>query len=297
MGLSLSAVFIALLALLVAFCVSAPSAAEAATPSKKTIYSYSTWSSAMSHRTATVSDYDVTNDGKKDKVKIVLSGTNRDWYESLAIYVNGKKALSSKLGAFDCKIQLITLKNNKKFLYVESVENNQDGLYGVYRYTGGKFKSCFTDDIVKGIVHCSISSLKVSGNSVKATYTVVSYGTGVSKLSYTYKYKKGTLKRASSTADSYSAISSSKGKYTKGYFTCAKKINAKASASTKAKTKTLKKGTKVKITKMVIKNKTMWLKVKTKSGTSCWIKSPAKYMGYSASNPGGTYFKEAYMAG
>lgn len=289
---SLAATFTAALTLLIAVCVVMPHTAEAATPSLKTMcHVYKEGSGTASK---TIKKYDVTNDKKKDTVKVKLASGENAF--TLSVYINGKRALKTTAGTnWDayCGLDLITLKNGKHYLYLYAGGGSDDGgLFGVYRYSKGKLKSIvnsrdagngFTSTWV--IPYSANNKLKVSGNTVKVTFAGCSYRMGYVNWSYTLKYKKGTLKRTGKAANSC--------KLDRSYVTAAHNIKAKTSASNKAKNKTLKKNTQVKLTKVIAKDKTMWFKVKTKSGQAYWIKNLAKYCDKGTS----TCFKEQMLAG
>lgn len=291
----MNAAFIAImsLALLITFCAVMPNEAEAVTPSKKTIYSYNSYSNPYS---ASTNEYDIDNDGNSDEVDFEAwyRGSYTHW---LKIKVNGKTAYNSGkiYGTASFKVQLLTLENGKKFYYIECYGDNYDGIYGIYRYSKGTLKKCCSNEDVKGFSHSYINSIKLSGNKVLVNYRGLSNRFGNMKYSYTYKYQKGTLKRTSSTASKFSVQSSKTGKYTKGYFTAAHKIKAKSSVSSKSKTKTIYKNTKVKITKVAIKGKTMWFKVISKSGKTYWINNMSSAC--TNSSAGNKCFKEKYVFG
>lgn len=254
------------MALLVAFCVALPGTAEAATAKVKDIDS-DYYGSAQTYK------FDITNDGKKDKVKVSYAS------KAVKVSVNGESALSVKVpkAGLYIDLKLITLKNGKDFLYLHAAgyskgDDSATTVEGVYCYVDGKLKACFTNNIAKNVQYTTIKKIKVSGNTVKATYYAQSQRVGEMKFTYSYKYKNGTLKRAA-TSDSFKAYSNTADKMTTGYFTTAHKIKAKASASSKAKTVTLAKNTKVKVTQVSVKDKTMWFKMTTKSGTTCWVKN------------------------
>lgn len=273
------------------FFIVLPVNAHAAT-GKTTLFTSKSW--ANGSRAATITKYDVTNDGKKDVVSVRLGGDSySDCFEGLSIYVNGKRLYYKNYYGYFCKVQLLTLKNKKKFIYVEYTSDNDDGAYAILQYKSGKFKTIINQNLSKGIRHAWIHGVKVSGNSVKVTYGNSPYATGYIKCTYTFKYKKGTLKRTNSTSKSVTYFKN--GKKTKSYVTTACKVKTYKSTSTKSKKTYLKKGTKVKITAIKVSKKVMWFKLKTKSGKCYWLKNPGSLL----LNKGhqGTYFKEFYQAG
>lgn len=283
---TLATVFFAIL-----FFFALPANAHAAT-GKTTLFTSQSWTNGS--RVAIITQYDVTNDGKKDAVTIYLDAdSDSDYFKGLSIYVNGKRLYYKNYYGYFCKVQLLTLKNKKNFVYVEYTADNDDGAYAILQYKSGKFKTITNQSLSKGIRHAWIQGVKVLGNSVKVTYGNSPNATGYIKCAYTFKYKKGTLKKTSSTSKSVTYFKN--GKKTKSYVTTACKVKTYKSTSTKSKKTYLKKGTKVKITAIKVSKKVMWFKLKTKSGKSYWLKNPGSYL----LNKGhqGTYFKEFYQAG
>lgn len=288
---------VALLAALIALCIVMPNAAEAATPSMKPIVKagLENYDAKAHSKSKTVSKYDVTNDGKKDKVKVKLSSKKGSYTITAAVYVNGKKVFS-KGGIYEggsCSVQQITLKNGKKFVYIQIGSHSDDSNFtGIFKYSKGKLKACGTSNL-KG-AHYSDITVKVSGNSVKATYHCQPYRVGITEFAFTYKYKKGTLKRSSTTSSV--GIYKRYAGYTKGYFTTSHKIKARAAASDKAKAKTLKKNTQVMVTKVALKGNTLWFKMVSKSGATYWVKNISKPC-VEVKYPLNACIKEAQFAG
>lgn len=275
-GVGLAAVVIAALTLLVAFCAALPQPAEAATPSKKQICSVH--NNGDSTITKTVKKYDVTNDKKKDKVTVKVAGNHKVGVAhnyKLSIFINGKRALKATIGndACYCNVYQLTLKNGKKFLYIDSGgDYDADKLVGVFKYSKGKLKAVQTNRSAgTNIDNSWCRNIEVSENTVKITFSGFARSLSDHPLDWTYylKYKKGTLKRTGTAANSFRID----GTNNSNSLTTSRNIKAKTSASDKAKSKTLKKNTKVRITKVVVKNKAMWFKAKTKSGATYWIKN------------------------
>ena len=247
--------------------------------------------------TTTIDKYDITNDGQKDLLSIQVGNRFHNSYENIYFYINGQLCYKSEL-LFTCKVQLLTLKSGKKFIYFVSRGGSDDGYYNVLQYKGGKLKTVLNQYISKGIRHAWITKLKVSGNYVRVTFGNSPYATGYIKCTYNYKYKKGTLKRTKYTPKAVKYYIRGKRGYTPttGYITTACKLKVYKSASKKSKKSYLKKGTKVKIVAIKIKKKTMWFKLKPKSGKARWLKNPRKGIAYGKGHAS-TYFEETCQVG
>ena len=230
----------------------------------------------------TYSSYDVTGDGESDTIKVALSGIEGDRYSRIKVLVNGKTALNQKAGGYSdyVEAQLIKLKNGKTFLYFFGpFENDDSDVCAVFRYSGGKFK--MNIDCNKGFgrkigSHFGGKIKKVSGNAMIVTFGVMSYMAGNIQADYTYRYKGGKLKKASSIGKiRIGWWVSEEGKRSKAYVV-KKNITAYKSASCKAKKFTIKKGQKAKFLRVYVKGNTVRFLMKA-GGRTGWIKVANRY--------------------
>ena len=225
----------------------------------------------------TYTNYDVTGNGKKDKIIIRKEKKQDIIYRGLSITVNGKKqqlkAKDSHFYGVDAK--LITLKNGRKFLYLYADSENGDGyVCGIYRYVSGKWKEVVD---IAGVfknygMHLNGNIASVSGNNIKIRFYVMAWSTGPSTIEYTYTYKDGTLKRTSSYG-AYKAIYSY-GKNTRTFY-AAKSLPAYQNANGAKKIFTVKKNGKVKIVKCALTNGKMYIQIKYGNKTG-WIKASTR---------------------
>ncbi len=150
----------------------------------------------------TYTSYDVTGNGKKDKLylKVGKSGSK----PKLIMKINGKTMINNTLGS-DADYQntfyvtIYTLKNGKPFIRV----TRQWWAWGnrfdkIYQYKSGKLISIlnFYNPIFEKMV-VRVCDAKVSGNSLICTFNWTGSTIGAVDFKYTLIYKDGTLKRSS----------------------------------------------------------------------------------------------------
>jgi len=270
------------------------------------------------------SNYDITGDGKADTIKVKTLGTmapgtysgQPTHYEGLAVYVNGKKALKLNKKAFNTSndgytLQLATLKNGKVFLYVRSKWYNQlDATNRLYRYKGGKLvlakdliKIADTRDGLKsdGTVARSYglrgpNGITVSGNRIIANGMLANSLVGSGSFDINLLYKKGklVLSPRTSTLDigsyTYPSTQTLKAKGS---------IAAYKSATGSKKAFTIKKGQKVTVKKISIRNKDPRVQVKVgkKTGWLKLVRDVGTLWSYSASGGGHKYFENVMAVG
>ena len=254
---------------------------------------YKSWSK-------TVSRYDVTGDKTADTVKVVLTPhpTASPATIKLRLYVNDKlmKTINSKTGGLLADVRVVTLKNNKPFIYVRYTGNNGDGTYELYQIKKGKLKTVISNKQVAktGTNHNRIDSLKPVENKVKVTFGSMMYSTGGTQIKFTYKYKSGTLKRTSNSSKAISYMKRGSYKYKK-YSPLTAAMSFKVYKNMKAKKVafTVHSGDSVKPIAIGYKGKRAFLKVKV-NGKTGWAKVAKVPYGKTSS---GTYFYECFLAG
>lgn len=225
----------------------------------------------------TYTKYDVTGNGRKDKIIIQKEKKQDMVYRRLSVTVNGsKQQLKAKDSHFyDVDAKLISLKNGKKFLYLYAGAEDGDGyVCGIYRYVSGKWKEVVDiASVFKNYgMHLNGNIASVSGNNIKVRFYVMSWSTGPSTIDYTYTYKNGTLKRTGSYG-TYKAIYV-KGKNTRTFY-AAKSLPVYQKANGAKKIFTVKKGGKVKIVKCALTNGKMYIQIKYGRKTG-WIKAATR---------------------
>lgn len=243
------------------------------------------------NKSKTYKKYDVTGDGKADKVKIVMKRIGENGYDGrLRIYVNGKLAYDNI--ASDCiywSVGLVFLKNGKTFFNIMSLVSSDDvDLHKLYQYKYGKFTVAY--DFLKyyeGYAHnVSAGVDSVKGNTIYASICGQFWKTGGIGHNIKIQYKNGKLKRVSN----YCPISY--GSERKNRWTANRKIKAYKNPGSKKVIYTIKKGDVIKINKVVYKNKKIYFQVKNKNGDG-----KTGYIPETIYPSAKTYFKEAYFSG
>lgn len=241
---------------------------------------------SVSLKTGTVyTKYDITGDGKADKIRIVKSSDNR----SLYIYINDKVAYS--FVNQNCNgsvfVKLYTLKNRKVIVYVAAYQDGGGGpVCALFRYKSGKLKKLtdFQSFFPYGN-EASGQVTKVSGNTLRITVTSMSWALGSVDMQYTLKYKNGTLVPTSRTGKVIGYRSQS-------WLTAKKNIQLYTGAASSKKAFVLKKGTLAKVTNCYIKKTNVRFKIKLANGKTGWLKAPKK-----ALSDGKGLFNECWYAG
>lgn len=224
----------------------------------------------------TYTEYDVTNDGKADKVEI--KNSNASSTDGFRVFVNGTCAMNLKKDYYyNAQCELVTLENDKKFLYVYMPSDNDYGASDLYTYKNNKFSKVVNLDKSVAYVGSLINGAsikKVSGNKITFEMNVMSYGLANMTFSVTYESRAGGMHLTSTThkISSYYNVKSQKRGIT--YLTTAKSLKLYSDKTAKKASTTLKKGTSLKVTKCYVSGKTVTYYVKTKSGKTGWFVSP-----------------------
>lgn len=215
--------------------------------------------------------YDITGDGKKDRIKVVRKKSQYDGcWNGADIYVNNTKACAINKAFMDMSIRIITLSNGKPFLCLRGgTDNDISVFHGLYQYRNGKIVQVV--NFINETYGRPVNEAKIylSGNTVRVRTEAMSYSLGYCTTEFTYKYQKGTLLRTSNY-----------GKYIKlnaankrtGLFAAAMNIQAYTTPTSGSKAFVIRKNTGVKILNFWIAGNKMYIRVKNGSKTG-WIKA------------------------
>lgn len=235
---------------------------------------------------AEYTDFDLDGDGEKDSFYIETSYGSEDecdYTGTLKVYVNDKKVFSQKRDYHPYYgVQLITLKNGKTFIDIESsVSSDDDFIHKLYRCKSDKLSAVydFQKDCENYSVSCWTTIKKVSGNSLQLSCSAQFYATGSIGWNMKVNYTNGAFKRAGSSYD-----------IQKNKWTAQRTMRAYKKAGGKKLAYKIKKGEKVKIYNVVIKNNKVYFKVKNRNG-----KGKTAYLTATKKFP--PYFKEAVFFG
>ena len=247
----------------------------------------------------TISKYDVTGDGKKDKVKIkctkpdkYLQGYGTEW----KVIVNGKSVLRIAPMWDECQPEVQLYRVSKKRVYLSITERlpNNDDISGcaLFQMKKGKLhKVCdFYDPIVKSITafHYYVNISKMTSKSMTVECSDQLYATGRIVWHMNYVYKNGKWKKTGNVYRVFYDPDNEWIDHSSGW-TANRKLNVYTTTSLKKKAFTVKKGEVVKIKKLCIKNGNTYIQLTNKRGKKGWIKNPKKYSD--------GYFKEVHFAG
>ena len=256
-------------------CMAAlPAQAHAAKAVNKTLLSVNNYGDMASVTTKTFKKYDVTGDGKADTLKIEAGdGKAR-------IYVNGKLRKTFKQSlAYNYEVTYLRTSGKHPFLFVQATGDDDEGPQRLLQYKNGTFKTIAKEG---GFTDARWVTAKATGNNVKVTYQWdSSYTTGYTNLTYTYKWKKGTLKRTSRTTSNIHVVSWEEGMglVKKPWLTLQASVKLYKTAGGKKKVATAKTGAKLKVVAISVKkgNK-VYFKVKTKAGKTGWMAERTDYL-------------------
>lgn len=250
----------------------------------------------------TYKQYDITNDGKADIIKIKKSGKPGEYdiceYKKFKVYINGKCALEvpykingrtpDMLFEFISvsEIQVLTLANKKSYLFLgyQCVGDSYPG--DIFEYKNGKFKnvlrlSSLKDSFVKRFETADLlynvnALTKVNGNKIYINTHLYNAAADIN-IEVIYKYKSGRLVLQSkthkvtgySTIDGDWNISSDKILH---WLILKKPLQIYSDKELKKKTLKLQQGTELKIKKCYISGKNVSFYIETKNGKKGWFK-------------------------
>ena len=143
--------------------------------------------------------YDITGDGKKDRIKVVRRKSQYDGcWNGADIYVNNTKVCAINKTFMDMSIRIITLSNGKPFLCLRGgTDNDISVFHGLYQYRNGKIVQVV--NFINETYGRPVNEAKIylSGNTIRVRTEAMSYSLGYCTTEFTYKYQKGTLLRTS----------------------------------------------------------------------------------------------------
>lgn len=214
------------------------------------------------------SQYDVTGDGKADKVVIKRVKNEEDDlndYITLKVFINDQIALERK-EPYDpyWAVNLIRLKNGKIFFEIKDCyASSRVNTHRLYAYNNGKVKCMY--DFKKYYELYAYDYLvnieKISGNTIETKVDAQFYTSGSIKFNMNVSYKDGKIIRTSNQYDlRYKEM------YHKNKWTVNKKIKVYKKAGSKKLAYTLQKRNIIKINKVIYKNNKVYFQVKNKGG-------------------------------
>ena len=147
--------------------------------------------------------YDITGDGRADRI-LIQNFQAGWWYDGVKISVNGKTAYQFSSESLPisspAEATLYTLRNGKPFLYLFAWTEDDDGLSVLLQYRAGKLRNVvdFNGTFSGYGSHRTGKVLYVSGNRMTLGFTSMSWTLGYSQYNFSYVYRNGTMRLASS---------------------------------------------------------------------------------------------------
>lgn len=245
----------------------------------------------------TISSYDLTGDGKKDKLLIKRTknaqynneyGYGDEW----KIYLNGKSVKTIKDDVSKPKVCLYRVSKKRVYLLIYSCQPNNGDIYDCSLYQVKKNKLVKVADFYKSFVeqtasfHYSVELKDMTAKNMTIICSDQLNSTARIGWKVNYKYTNGKWKK---TSNVYTAYYETWQTEQKSGYTAKHKIRAYTSTSLRKTAFVVKRGEKVKIKKICIKNGNTYLQLTKKNGRKGWIKDPKGYTD--------GYFEEAYFAG
>lgn len=236
------------------------------------LYPENVKAAGVSSYLSSTSSYDLNGDGKKDSVWMVSPSFQNSY--SGKLYINGK--LMYRFPAYDysdwCGFKVITLKNNKRFLLLAQ-EGDNPGISDniLVQYTRNKKLKKIFDfrSATKKFGGASLISqvygtrgVYVSGNTLYVRYEKMLWTTGGVTLEFKFKYKNGTLVKASNTGKVLGS----------GELTTSTSIQTYKTAGSSKKAVLIPGNTNVRVIKYYLKGGSMWIQLKDTWNRSGWIK-------------------------
>ena len=257
-----------LLLFLITLIASASVCIEAATPASKKL-------NARGTNTA----YDITGDGKKDKIQFSHQGVGYG-YNRMTIKVNGKTAFTQKSNwaYYDVHAYHLTLKNGKKYiLYFSNGEHEIGDICGLLRWKNGKLTEEVNFGKLNNAGHYpghffSVKKFKLTNNQVRVWMEGSSSGLARFKV-YADAAFSGSTMKLKATNIRFDNIKNWGSGYACGntWYTTKKRLQGYKSYSGTAKSFVISGGTQVTLVKYYPSKKYNRILVKLKNGKTAWI--------------------------
>lgn len=235
------------------------------------------------------SQYDVTGDGRTDKVEIQQK-KHKDNNESitLKVLINDQLAFQEKeLYEPYWYVDLIKLANGKVFFSIGARENDYILTLKLYAYKDDKLE-CVHDFYENYNNYASsyiVNIHNVFGNTIETEVSAQFHVTGGVQYDMDLEYKDGSFKNTSSEFPIKYKEMSKKNKWTVN-----RTIKIYKEAGSKDTAYTLKKGNVVKIDKVIYKNDEVYFQVVNSKGKTGYMEGVKEYQDIS-------FFKEVMFAG
>ena len=225
--------------------------------------------------------YDVTGDGVKDTVRIKKINHNGSYYCALDVVINGDVALNVESVEYDRVEPVFIQTKEHGYLLISTYHwNDYLTLSKVYEYVDGKLKERMDLDNVAGKMFYTYSPTVYAVKDASIQFRIAGQSDMLAKTSTVFEYKVGKTGILSfDTTESsvwYSNVRRNMNTdkiYRSKYLVAAKKLQAYRSSTGTKKAFTIRKGTKLKISKVYVYGKTPRYYCVTSSGKKGWLVS------------------------
>lgn len=212
--------------------------------------------------------YDITGDNKKDSIQI-------KWVfnKYISVIVNGKTIFKNNNSIqYDPIVRYCKFENGMPFLFIESYGINELSQASIVYYKNNKPVGINLDFGKYGWLY-GVSDFQISKNSFSIQYSTMTGSTGFTYMPpCIFQYKNGDIKRKGNNVYEVSGVRQYTPQFSKtNRVKTARKLTAYTDSSCKTKAFTVKKGAKVKITKIYYNRKKMLIGVEY-NGKFGWIK-------------------------
>lgn len=252
----------------------------------------------------TYTAYDVTGDGRRDRIRIATTRRS-GYFNQVRVIINGRNRLVKRFSRsmpHTVRFRICTLSNRKPFLFLECMG---DSLYEntacLYQYSGGRLKTVLNlRSMLSGTYFYKTyyDVKRVSGNTITFLAGGQAYNTGAIDFDMIFAYRGGRFVRTTTTTRMATGNIRWAGGKTNTY-TVARRFQTYQKAGSRVKSYATQVGQKVKLTHICIRNKVPYFRVVDSKGRTGWMKGAtralyqkvARYPRYYC------YFREAVVVG
>lgn len=253
----------------------------------------------------TYTAYDVTGDGRRDRVRIATSGRG-GYFNQVRVIINGRNCLVKRFSSFSLptivRCRICTLSNRKPFLFLECMGDSLvESTACLYQYSGGRLKTVLNLRSMLSSTYfykTYFDVKKVSGSTITFLAGGLAYNTGVIDFDMIFAYKGGRFVRTTATT----RLASGNIRYSSGktnIYTVARRFQTYQKAGSRVKAYVPSVGQRVTLTHICIRNKVPYFRVVDSRGRTGWMKGATRslYQKVAKHPRYYCYFKEALVVG
>ena len=229
--------------------------------------------------TSVNTDYDVTGDGVEDTVRLKKLNHNGSNYCALDVIINGDVALNVEFVEYVRLESVFIQTQDHGYILISTYHDNDYLTFSrIYEYVDGKLKQRMDLDNVAGKIFYQYSPNVYAVKDESIQMRFAGQSNMLAKTSTVFEYNVGSTgalsldNTISSVWYSNTRMNENTGEsYSSKYLVAAKRLQAYRSSTGTKKAFAIKKGTKLKITKVSISGKTPRFYCITNSGKKGWV--------------------------